>query len=161
MPKHYLLVIIFALAVLAACEESDQRTMSKFKSEMEDRKLQRITPGQFINFATQIGKIVLDTTEVNKKLIESIDSVYGITIYTASPQSIKPDTKLAGITEAYLYNIENKLPLDDNLQKQDDTTLLYTRPVIYNNSLAGITVALMNKKKLIKKYTEKNISLNL
>jgi len=155
---RYLLFLLIALAVVA-CHPEDNRNSAKFREEMESRKLQRVTEGQLIAFAMRIGKKLLDTTtkSLNPEFLRKVDSAYGITIIDYKAGQIEAKSKLAEIEEAYIYNQSNNIVSEDNLQKQGDTLLIYTRPVVVNSTLSGIYAAFMEKKKLVKKYTDKTI----
>lgn len=147
------------LLILLACHPEDNQNSVKFKQELENRKLQRITQGQLIAFASRIGKTILDSNDKfsNPLFLQKIDSSYGIRLFNYSIPNQKIKGKLSEITEAYLYNQEHNIISEDNLQKEGDTLLYYTRPILSNNSITGIKVLEMNKKKLIKKYTDNRI----
>ncbi len=158
MPKIYFYSLI--LVTIIACHPEDNRNMAKFREEMESRKLQRVTEGQLIEYATRIGKVLLDTNSKisNTEFFRKVDSAYGIALKYYQLHEIPLKTKLAEISDAYIYNQQNGIVSEDNLQKQGDSVLIYTRPVLTNNSLTGIYTAIIQKKKLIKKYSDKTVA---
>ncbi|MFN0047993.1 MAG: hypothetical protein ACKVOU_02590 [Cytophagales bacterium] len=146
-------------SLLFCCHPVDNRDTSQFKLEMEDRKLQRITEGQLVAFASKMGKILLDSVQKrqNDPFLFKVDSSYGIKIYALEIDKIDKGGKLFEIAEAYIYNQQNNIVSEDNLQKEGDSILFYTRPLISNSSLSGIYIAKIDKKKFIKKYSDKKI----
>src|SRR5690606_28580791 len=44
-----------------------------------------------------------------------------------------PDSLENAILEAYSYNFENNLPLEENIQRIEGEVLLYNKPIIINN----------------------------
>lgn len=157
MKPTHLIIVLLSLGLLA-CDRPQDTNTSAFKTEMESRKVQRVTDGQWITFASKVGKAVLDTlaTKNDTFLVQKIDSAYGVSFKKIEPSQISNSPKLAQIAEAYAYNAENNIASDDNLQKANDTLLYYTRPIIEGRKLRFLYVAEINKKKLIRKYTEKD-----
>ena len=54
------------------------------------------------------------------------------------------------IWQAYQYNVQNKLPIAENVQKVDNDFMLYTAPVTINEKLVGMWSVLVDKKELVK-----------
>lgn len=150
----FLLIPFLALA----CNEqgTNQRNKEAFKEELKSRELKRATEAEISNAAYQQGSRIADIAQglINKNL-KSNDSVmlllkhYKEVLLTIS-DSLAPkehveiqrigsrdneqlDTLEALILDAYLYNVEQKLPVEDNIQEIGKEFYLYTRPIVIND----------------------------
>ena len=72
-------------------------------------------------------------------ITDSLSAEYGATVRRSSlllrnPQNA-PEELEKQLLEAYHYNQENELPLDDNVQRLGQEYFLYTKPILIGNSL--------------------------
>lgn len=150
----YFLVIFF---ITFACHEqgTNQRENKAFKEELKSRELKRATEAEISNAAYQQGSLIADMaqnfideslssndsirillTHYKEALLVISDSLTqqeDIDIQRLSTQNNAPDSMESLILDAYLYNIEQKLRVEDNIQEIGKAYFLYTRPIIIDD----------------------------
>lgn len=155
-PVQYL-IILFVLFFAFACNEKrvDSR---RFAQEMKNRQLKRVNQGAIMEESLLKGQMMvslIDTT-FKKRLQEELlkngptkamqlcnINIYGIkdslaSLYHADIKRVNKGILTSGnkeeraLFDAYLYNEEQNLPMDDNLQDMKNGFVLYTKPIILN-----------------------------
>ena len=151
------------MALLAGCVgKIDDKNINAAKEGIENRKIRKISDAELIVLTYERGRIISDTAQKTLAhhlstaiadngfegglqycnanaypLIDSIQSNFKVTIKRVSLKSRNPQDKPDGLEEelleAYQYNIDNQLDLMDNVQRVDETQLLYTKPIVINN----------------------------
>lgn len=140
-----------------ACNEKkvDSR---RFAQEMKNRQLKRVNQGRIMEESLLKGQMIallVDTT-FKKRMNEELTkngaskamqlcniSIYGIkdslsSIYNADIKRVNKSILTTGnkfereLFDAYLYNEEQSLPMEDNLQDMKNGFILYTKPIILN-----------------------------
>lgn len=196
LKKVFLLSPIIAGILLFSCEEKKKLDTKKISSEIKSRKIRRITPSEILNTADLTGKKMVAGIEHNwlealqlgmeskgveytKKFcivpfIPGYDTIVteGMEIKKIGRNNLKMPGKLTSLEkqllDAYLYNVEQKIPLTGNLQKEGEDYLLYTSPIYFKEDIclqchkkeggetafkkgdfAGIWSVRLSKKKLI------------
>ena len=161
--KRILTFLLFGL-FLISCEEQKNMQSDELKEEMADRELKRLSEGEIMAKAKELGgeiaKISQSTLgEQLKKaiseegvpgalkycnvnaypLLDSLQKTYGASIKRASLRARnvldEPNSIERQILEAYQYNIEQGIDLDENVQRLGDTAILYSKPIILNNGI--------------------------
>lgn len=150
------LIFVACLAVfmLAGCNTDNRiKQTSALKQEMHSAEIKRVTNPQLIATVDEWGKELVATARkaLEKELarnpqqagvlcgdlqkvpsIAAIDREYGVKIQLLGPADVQNQglaPKERELLDAYLYNAENNLPQSDNVQKLNDTLLLYNAPV--------------------------------
>ncbi len=157
--KHSLL---YSLAILWLCacgtpgEKIDQQAV---RQEMEDREIKRVLPGQIIEAANEQGDSIAailrqqlqqqnppvtsadQFSAFAQKMIrrtdDSLRSLQGTRIGWAAPRDTASNnltTLERQVLSAYLYNVDKKIAVNNNVQKLHDTAYLYTSPLFYNKA---------------------------
>lgn len=148
-----------ALAILfcfSACHETNTQNTAAVREEMRSREIVHATPGQIAERAREMGDSLIQNLESNWKSLQSqfpdsgcsvlflkaaksVKDKYqaDIQVINFSPQALsKAKTKVEKeIIDAYLYNREQHLPMDVNLQKDGDKEFLFTRAYIQKADL--------------------------
>lgn len=147
-------LIIWSFAFFSCSEQQVPGANKDFRDEMETRKLTRVTEGQLMDFAFKLGTRIFDTLDkdTSKVLLKSIQEKYNSSITYKYVDKLDTASKEYEIYEAYLYNVINNLPLEDNIQKIGESDILFTRPVINKKALKAIKSMIISKKELVKKY---------
>jgi hypothetical protein len=147
-----LLTISLLLPACGGSENTQQVAGEKIQEEMEQREIRRILPGEIVEVAYSRGEAMSRQAQqmaleayrqagssqslgvfMAQNFTESIDSLsrqagVGLSWVASAAPPQKMGEKERQIWEAYLYNVENDLPLNDNVQKIGDEAFLYTRP---------------------------------
>ncbi len=129
------------------------------KKEMAQREIKHVLPAEVVEAAYEQGKllaeeaqeIVLSTYRKNadavdfpqfaraKTSIDSLAAARNTEIHWIPAGTDTSANRLGAmerqVWDAYLYNVENQLPLDDNVQKIGDEHFLYTRPLTMSPEL--------------------------
>jgi hypothetical protein len=63
------------------------------------------------------------------------------------------------VYQAYLYQLDNALELNDNIQKLDEQTIAYTHPTVDENKFLTLHTILYQKKSIILNFTDKPYNL--
>lgn len=139
------LVIVF---VLSSC--SDQKIdTTKAREEMEEREIKVVSDAEIIERAMEIGLSVskdFSVSVVSEPLSQTnvINTEFGPdSIYQKQRYFFDDPEDLQGkalqVFEAYLYNRENNIASEPNLQKIDGGEILYyTSPMYTDSTLIGM-----------------------
>ncbi len=133
--------------VLLSCRQIKRVDTAEVKKHINDYKIVKVDNATINLQAEKFGRGVIDS--VYRELISSpsicklselplVDSLQKnsrvqISLRTLGQPQIASDTlypQEKSILEAYQYSFENKLRMDDNLQRIVDTLFIYTRPVL-------------------------------
>ncbi|MFP4293777.1 MAG: hypothetical protein ACLFQ0_19260 [Cyclobacteriaceae bacterium] len=146
------------LLLFSGCSGTDtteqQVPGDSIQEEMEEREIKRILPGEIVEAAytegeklsSQAQQIAVEAYRrrvgrdtnfadfVDAQALRDIDSLMqnkqaSIHWVAASDDNPQLQDTERQIWEAYLYNVENDLPLNDNVQRLGEDNFLYTRPV--------------------------------
>ncbi len=132
--------------------------------ELDEREIRVISDGEIIERAFEFGRMVADSAQASLiqellqaveaggvvhaidycnvsalPLLKSVAEEYDVEIRRASnrwrnPQD-QPNEAEKPILEAYEYNMENGIELNDNVQKIGNDFLLYTKPIVISSGL--------------------------
>ena len=129
--------------------------VEKVKEEINARKIRRFTDAQIVQAAYDSGKVIIDnlgftSIACNDDIEIDNDLVKECVIICDSTKLM--NEKELQVWEAYQYNFTNNLPLKDNIQKSNDSSILYTKPLssknqIKSDSLASLKVIYLRIKK--------------
>lgn len=179
------IILVFLLSISCNEKRVDSR---RFAQEMKNRQLKRVNQGTIMEESLLKGQMVarlIDTT-FKKRLDEELTkngaskamqlcniAIYGIkdslaSVYNADIKRVNKNILSTGnkfekeLFDAYLYNEEQKLPMDDNLQDMKNGFILYTRPIILNqkNCISCHADDSKSKDLLLKAYP-KSVVFNL
>ncbi len=163
MYKICLFGLIIGLA-FTACNPPKTERSNALREEIESREIKKIPEGEVIASAAKWGESLAKQTqqllgsnlkkalkEAGPKgaiefcniqaypLVDSVQQNRDIVIRRTSlktrNQENNPSAIEKRILEAYHYNQESDQPLTDNVQQLENNYLLYTKPIIINNSL--------------------------
>ncbi len=147
-PKIFAYCLLFTsyFLLLNACDFSKRIDTRAAVKELNERKVKRITPTQFVAQVDEWAHIIVDSLNKNfsvnlekRVLIDSLSSKYRVEILTGSPINLQNPAygkKVNEILDAYQYNAEKHLPQIDNIQKSDDEKFFfYTEPITLKNQL--------------------------
>lgn len=148
---------LWIVFITFSCNEqgSNQRNNKAFQEELKSRELKRATEAEISNAAYEQGARIADIAQdlLNESL-QSDDSVMNLLVHykeallaindsVAQKESVEikrvanhheaPNSMEGIILDAYLYNIEQSLRVEDNIQEIDKEYFLYTRPIILND----------------------------
>ncbi len=137
-------LIIIGL-LLAACDIGSQRRLEreKLEKELRRREPRRITEAEIIDAARVQGQEITKLLKTNTSaqdsccpalpaaITDSVNTHYQaqincFAILNPAPAASAIEQQLL---EAYRYNVEQQLPLDDNVQAQGKEFFIYTAPV--------------------------------
>lgn len=134
------------------------------KEEIRSREIKHITPSQIVSAAHRAGQVITDTLqeELTKKLVQAIEregvveaaqycdisklpataaytKAYGAEIKRVRLKNEPREDDLSAIEkqllEAYQYNLNHKLPIQDNIQQVGNKHWLYTAPITLNHQV--------------------------
>lgn len=161
---HTILALVMLCLISSCGEKNDNRNNPAFLEELANRELKKVSDADIMQAAYARGKGISSAaqTSIFAALQEQIDAegiqnalkfcntkAYPLTdsIAAATGAEIRrvslktrnksnaPDSLESMLLDSYLYNVENNLALDDNIQKVDEEYLLYTKPIVLNNPL--------------------------
>jgi hypothetical protein len=160
----YLFVISALLAGCGEAGRNQGLINEEVASEMSARDIRRVSEAELIERAFETGRMIADSAQkaLQTRLIaaiqtggpayavdfchtaalpimDSLSSVYNAEIRRVSnryrnPQDAPNDSESA-ILEAYEYNAEEGLSLEDNIQKIGTDYFLYTKPILLGSPL--------------------------
>jgi hypothetical protein len=150
-------VIPIVILMLAACEgrlSDDQR--KKIKEDMEQHKIVRVTDAEITEAAFVQGRKVmkdLDKMSARHEKIDSLSNANKIKVKWLVPGATNALEIERQLVEAYLASSING-GMEDNVQRLDTDSLLYTQPVTEklpdgSETVKGIWSIRFSKKELI------------
>ncbi len=163
--NFYKLSLLIPIIFTASCNNIERLDTSKIKEKVEASKIKRITPAQLNSqverwgegmskaFTTALEKEAINASKTrleeicklkNIKLIDSLSAVYRVKIrLLGMPDSTnqKLYAKEKQVLEAYIYNAENKLPMEKNVQRIGDSLFVYTYPITSSKTLSKLCFA--------------------
>ena len=183
---------LLLFTTLNACVTEDRVGNKELAREIKNRQIKRITNTQLISTVDDWGKsltqvaekAVLSAIEKNPEttqatcttvgdnpVIKALHREYGVDIRLLSAADVanpKLFPKERELLDAYLYNAENGLPQSDNVQKLNDTLLVYNAPLAptdllcqkcFEHQQTSLVVwrILFNKKDVINKIDVKKL----
>lgn len=173
---------------LLACEVKTAKdagyNMQDVRQELELRKAKRITSQQFLSWVDEQGgqmvvllnqllsRHISDSAMLKQTLptllqssIDSLEQTFGCRItYVwvdefARQQAQSTDSKIRQLWEAYLYDIEQKRPLQINIQYiSTQENYLYTAPIILydrkpiDTTAFGLWVITFPRKEIVRRF---------
>ena len=140
-----ILILLLALTMLASCEgnlSEDQR--KALNEEMEDRKIKKISQEQIYEKALDEGRRLVKS--VNPFNMDSIKGACKCEISTIKTKEGLTEIERR-VYEAYEFNPSGT----DNIHKEGDQFLIYTKPKTANDSLTGIWLIKFPKSEIVKK----------
>ncbi len=171
----YTSCLFCVLLLLIACNgQLNSEERKAVRNEMNEREIKRITPGELIQTASNRGKKVADMaqtillqssfahpdklliqelSESNTALFDSLNQNYiALTRWVGSKVLDQPNqlnSMEKQLLDAYLFNIENELEINENVQAMGNDSLLYTNPVMLSKwlELSGDTTEQDNTRK--------------
>lgn len=145
---------ILSILILLSCNTENRVGNTKeLAQEMKATQIKRVTDAQLVSTVDEWGKQMASVAqralekELAQKpeeagsvcsnmsslpLIAALDKEYGVNIQLMGPEDVSNSAlsaKERELLDAYLYNAENNLPQSDNVQKLNDTLLVYNAPV--------------------------------
>lgn len=159
------ILIVFTFISLVGCGEKRSTVERKaLEEEMRDREIKKVSEVEITEAALQRGALLADTaqkilasalaSQIQQNgveeaiefchtnaypLIDSLASLHHTSIRRVSlkarnPKN-RPDALEAALLDAYQYNIENDIPLNENVQEIEDGYILYSKPILLQNPL--------------------------
>jgi len=138
-------ILLLVVSVLTSCGgqlPEDQR--KALREEMEERKIKKISQEDIYQKALEEGRAVF----------KSIDSTNIDAVERSCKCSISNLKSKAGLTEVEvkLYEAYEFSPNGtDNIQKEGDQFLIYTKPEAKNDTLSGLWLIKFPKSEIVKK----------
>ena len=110
----------------------------KAKADIERNQIMKITDAQItdaaFSYGRSIAKIITDHGEqINSTLSDSLAHSFHVKIVSLRPQDIHLSETEKLIIDAYAA-ISNPADFADNIQKIDPDSILYTKPILKENS---------------------------
>ncbi len=152
-----LLLCISATLLLTACDPERLQYTRELKSEMSEKKPKRVTNAQLNEAVNSWGEqiVAVAEAELTAKLKQGGDKTelcrlenlpkttalaerYGLTIGLLGAADVTNPrfaAKEREVLDAYLYNAENKLAQQPNIQKIADTLFVYNAAVPAENTI--------------------------
>ncbi len=140
-----ILILLLALTMLASCEgklSEDQR--KALREEMNDREIKKISQEDIYKKALDEGRAVLKS--INASNVDSVETVCNCIISNLQNKEGLSEVELK-LYEAYEFNPNGT----DNIQKEGDQFLIYTKPEIKNDSLSALWLIKFPKSEIVKK----------
>lgn len=157
--QNLLSALLFATTVACGGMDSGNQQIDReaIKEEMEQREVRRILPAEIVEAAYERGALLSDqaldlcveTYQPSKQEARALVSPKALIAIDSLAQSENVSIRWVDKTsdlsqlvekerqlwEAYLYNVENNLPLNDNVQKLGDEAFVYTKPLVLDSAL--------------------------
>lgn len=158
MKNYFFLVALLAASCTGSLTDEQRK---KIKEEMQNSKISRVSEVQITEAAFERGRNL--TTIVQKypnpgAAIDSVSKAEEVSIRWLRTKAKASHPVEQSMVEAYENTPVSSL--EDNVQKirhgnQETDSLLYTLPVVQNDSLLGVWSVWLSKKKLILSITGK------
>lgn len=151
MSRVSLTILIFIS--LWSCGDQKIDT-TKAREEMEAREIKVVSEAEIMDKAKQLGNQLSKAFQLEKegeelKVSWAEDLPHEITYYLFDGEK-PPEGKTFELFDAYLYNQENGLESEANVQRLDNATrLLYTAPMKLEDSTIGMWAITFSRKEIV------------
>jgi hypothetical protein len=163
--KYLVFAFFLAAYLLAACTPQQDRKSREFIAEgMKSRKIKRVTDAQLLVTIDQLGQkntnelteVFLAKTDASKPFVcnaqdyvadKKFPYVLALRLVCQENQALFDKEKQ--LLQAYLHNEANGIESMANIQKIDDSAIIYTTPVTLNGKFLGMWTMVFDKKQLI------------
>lgn len=158
------LMIAISVLLMASCKKLSKEEQQAIARELKEREIKQIQESEIYDGAMTLGSEIATQSQktlgahlmktlkeggveealkycnINAyNLVDSLSDRYSAEIKRVSHKlrnpKDAPDSLENQILDAYLYNVEEGLELSSNVQRIDDTTYLYTKPIIAANPM--------------------------
>ena len=132
--KYWVLILIVFLSACGGALSDEQR--KKMRERMKDDEIKRVTEGELMAAAFDYGRMIdsviekRDPAMVNKTLIDSLESAFGVTIATIQPGDSMLLAIESQLIEAYTSSA-GQVQIADDVQKIGTDSILYTKPIMH------------------------------
>jgi len=129
--KFWSLAILIFLTSCGGALSDEQRR--KMRERMKDDEIKRVTEGELMSAAFDYGRTIdsviekRDPAMVNRKLIDSLESVFNVQITTIQPGDSMLLAIESQLIEAYT---SSSVKIPDDVQKLGNDSILYTKPIM-------------------------------
>jgi uncharacterized cupredoxin-like copper-binding protein len=160
-----ILVSAILLVIWSGCNKTiSKEDQLAINEEIQSRKIRRITDAQLYEAALNLGNQISETSQktlgaelmeqvsqngpesalkyCNLKaypIVDSLSQQFKAKIRRASLNARNPEDEPSDLErqllEAYEYNLENALEVSPGVQKLDDGSFLYTKPILAGNGM--------------------------
>ena len=136
-------VFVFIISVfMVSCNgnQMSDKQREALRDELKNRKPVKVSEEQILTKALEEARTDLKDTMVTQ--------------YTWKEFYVKPaDSIYNELWMAYQYSVEQKTPLQDNVQLYD-SVVLYSKPTIVNDTLQSMLIVVLPKKEIVLKLSE-------
>ncbi len=173
--KTFLICIATGM-LLWHCSRSGETTLNqKVLEEMKEREAKHVLPGEIIEAAYAQGDTIASQTQQLllreyrqsgndialssflqthlNRVADSLEQKYKVRIEWIAPQDTSSNT-LTDLQQqllvAYLYNADHQLDVNHNIQRIDEESYLYTKPMVSDSSqFLGMWSVMLSKKEVV------------
>lgn len=158
--------LLLLLSFVFACTPQQERKSREFIAEgMKSRKIKRVTDVQLLEAVDRLGKqnveelmtLFLSKTDASKPFVCKTENyitdtkkfLYVLAVRLVCEEKQTVFEKEKQLLQAYFYNDANGTESTTNIQKIDDSAIIYTAPVTFNGKLVGMWTVVFDKKQLV------------
>ncbi len=156
--------IALLLISLSACTSPERLDTSALKSTMEGYKIKRISSAQILAEVNQIGDTLSkslnqtylqqkEPSDYTNKFVDSLTQQYQLKIRLLTEKDLTTNNALfqkeKEVLEAYSEANKQGVPLEANIQKIEDSLLIYTAPLSTKGKELKIWSIVMRKNVVI------------
>ncbi len=138
----YLLLLLILITASCNYEGMSDEQRKKLKQEKAARKIQRVTEAEILTAAKARAEAVF--VQIKKGGKPSAPSKW------ISLQDSLVNPYEQQIQEAYQYTLDQGLEFYDNIEDLKDGNIVYTKPSLFQDSIQGFWVIMLDKKEVIK-----------
>ncbi|WP_281615782.1 hypothetical protein [Flammeovirga sp. SubArs3] len=164
MKRFYQNILLYSIifSVFSACglKTSDKINANDVNRQIKERKIKRIKEPEIAKRAYVLGQELAKTIKVEDcssydlKLLPDSTSNFINKIWVECQQPT--DMIEQQVWDAYKYNMEHQLDLDDNIQRKKEggrvVSYLYSYPKVVNDSLKLLQIELNHKALVLSLY---------
>ncbi len=134
---------------LVSCDAGKQVDREAVKEGMKAQKIQRVTDVELMEKATEIGnnvwKYIAEGDSTQLPLIEQVGFDVDTILWGDDPFT----TQDKNIFEAYYYAFQNKLPVENGIQGEEQEKMIFTAPYIEEKEIKGVIFVKIEKKDIV------------
>ena len=161
---HNLILPITSLvlvSLLCGCKEKmSEESLEAAREGLRQREIKQLGEAEIFAAGLEKARMITDslldlhTFPPDPELIASVDTTFNVTtlVIPVSEVGTASETEQM-LMEAYLYNYEKGLPLQDNIDKASEDSLIYTVPKVTENGdttyFAGMVAIKMGTRDIV------------
>lgn len=137
MKKSFIVLVLFLSACGGSLSDEQRKQM---REASEQQAIVKVTEAEILEAAFAKGRSVMTRLKDNKPDTNKVSTEEVVRIHWLAPGKAHGLEIEQQLIDAYLNSLMNGTPMQDNIQKIGEDSLLYTNPVVITRADSSIEI---------------------